>query len=139
MKTYKIQKGQLITIEGFPAFATENTEVEFHPDNISLLTASAQDSLILKSALHEAKSTIGKVYEALANLSDEWRKIAECERDFCRLQERSGNRNKADRHYQRSLDLAACAAAIDRLFANPIMIESLASPSKSQSLLSRDT
>lgn len=50
---------------------------------------------------------------ALLAIVHEWRRDAESHRNSCRLQERAGRMDKADRHYQRSLDLDACAKRID--------------------------
>lgn len=52
---------------------------------------------------------------ALFAIASEWRRDAEMHRNSCRLQEQAGRRDKADRHYQRSLDLDACAKRIEDL------------------------
>lgn len=53
--------------------------------------------------------------ENLLFIVSEWRREAEMHRKSCRCQERVGNRYKADRHYQRSLDLDGCAQQIEDL------------------------
>jgi hypothetical protein len=52
---------------------------------------------------------------ALFAVAAEWRRDAEMHRNSCRLQEEAGKRDKADRHYQRSLDLDTCAKRIENL------------------------
>ena len=60
-------------------------------------------------------NAVGIRCSALFAIAAEWRRDAEMHRNSCRLQEQVGNRNKADRHYQRSLDLDACAKRIEDL------------------------
>lgn len=56
---------------------------------------------------------------ALFAIAAEWRRDAEMQRNSCRKQEKAGRRDKADRHYQRSLDLDACAKRIEDLAKRP--------------------
>ena len=51
----------------------------------------------------------------LLAIVSEWRRAADLHRNSCRLHEQAGRRDKADRHYQRSLDLDACAKRIEDL------------------------
>lgn len=48
-------------------------------------------------------------------IATEWRRDAAANRDSYRLHELAGDRCRADRHYQRSLDLDACAKRIEDL------------------------
>lgn len=56
MESYKISEGQRLTIEGIPVFATKDTTVEIHSDNIGLLTPASQSHVSLVSALDDAQS-----------------------------------------------------------------------------------
>ena len=82
-------------------------------------TMCAAPQVASERAILEAAGPVGSLCcDALVSLSVKWRRIAAAERDSCRLHERGGNRNRADRHYQRSLDFDICAAALERLLAN---------------------
>ena len=67
----------------------------------------------IMGALNSMSSHLGQA--ALFAIAAEWRRDAEMHRNSCRLQEQAGRRDKADRHYQRSLDLDACAKRIEDL------------------------
>lgn len=64
---------------------------------------------------------VGIRSSALFAIASEWRRDAEMHRNSCRLQEQADRRDKADRHYQRSLDLDACAKRIEDLANAPAM------------------
>lgn len=51
----------------------------------------------------------------VAAIAEDWRRDASRHRDSCRLHEEVGDRQRADRHYQRSLDLDACAKRLEDL------------------------
>jgi len=51
--------------------------------------------------------------ERVVSLAAQWREDAARHRVSCRWHEGHGDRGRADRHYQRSLDLDACAAALE--------------------------
>ncbi len=51
--------------------------------------------------------------QRMVSLAARWREDAARHRVSCRLHEGYGDRGRADRHYQRSLDLDACAAALE--------------------------
>jgi hypothetical protein len=51
--------------------------------------------------------------QRLVSLAARWRNEASRHRVSCRLHEGHGDRGRADRHYQRSLDLEDCAAALE--------------------------
>lgn len=74
------------------------------------------------SATNEASDAVGIRSSALFAIASEWRRDAEMHRNSCRLQEQAGRRDKADRHYQRSLDLDACAKRIEDLANNGYVI-----------------
>lgn len=67
------------------------------------------------SATTETADAVGIASTALFALACEWRRDAEMHRNSCRLQEQAGRRDKADRYYQCSLDLDACAKRLDDL------------------------
>lgn len=67
------------------------------------------------SAITETADAVGIRSSALFAIASEWRRDAEMHRNSCRLQEQAGRRDKADRHYQRSLDLDTCAKRIEDL------------------------
>lgn len=67
------------------------------------------------SATTETVDAVGIRSSALFAIASEWRRDAEMHRNSCRLQEQAGRRDKADRHYQKSLDLDACAKRIEDL------------------------
>lgn len=67
------------------------------------------------SAITETADAVGIRSSDLFAVASEWRRDAEMHRKSCRLQEQAGRRDKADRHYQRSLDLDACAKRIEDL------------------------
>ena len=67
---------------------------------------------------HETSSGVKAGQLATSDLlaiASDWRRDAEMHRNSCRLQEQVGRRDKADRHYQRSIDLDACAKRIEDL------------------------
>lgn len=66
----------------------------------------------------ETADAVGIRSSALFAIASEWRQDAEMHRNSCRLHEQAGRRDKADRHYQRSLDLDACAKRIEDLANN---------------------
>ena len=74
------------------------------------MTTATQDS-----ATTETADAVGIRSSVLFAIASEWRRDAEMCRNSCRLQEQAGRRDKADRHYQRSLDLDACAKRIEDL------------------------
>jgi len=67
------------------------------------------------SEIKTDSDAVGIRSSALFAIASEWRRDAEMHRNSCRLQEQAGRRDKADRHYQRSLDLDACAKRIEDL------------------------
>lgn len=71
------------------------------------------------SEIKTDSDAVGIRSSALFAIASEWRRDAEMHRNSCRLQEQAGRRDKADRHYQRSLDLDACAKRIEDLANEP--------------------
>jgi hypothetical protein len=66
----------------------------------------------------DCKQTVNAAGIACSDLfaiAADWRRDAEMHRNSCRQQEGKGDRGRADRHYQRALDLDACAKRLEDL------------------------
>lgn len=66
----------------------------------------------LADMLHAKTLTVQR---AALSVASEWRLEASKHRVSCRLHEAQNDRQRADRHYQRALDLDACAKRIEDL------------------------
>lgn len=50
MKTYKIEKGTLLHVEGIPVFAGTDCQIEINPSNVRLLSEGMQKAMIEEDA-----------------------------------------------------------------------------------------